>query len=314
MEERGLKRFNPFQIALSIFIVLVLVVPLIMPLPPLEGIKPIEELKYADSQFLPIDGMDIHLIETGSGEENFILLHGFGASTYSWRKIMPELSQMGTVIAYDRPGFGLTERVVDVTPYPVNPYSLEYQADLLIKIMDEKGIASATLVGNSAGGTVAIYTAERYSERVSRLILVDPAVFNESTRPGWVNFAFRLPQIDRLGPVFVRSIRERGLELLKMAWYDEQKITDQDLENYQLPLKVDNWDIGLWEFTKSNGQIDISQYLAELNLPVLVISGREDQLIPVEDSIKVAEEIPNAEILSLKHAVMFRRKSALNNL
>lgn len=296
MELRRRKKYNPFQIVIGIFLVLILVVPLIMPLPPLEGIKPIEEINYADSQFLTIDGMDIHLIETGSGEENFILLHGFGASTYSWRKIMPELSQLGKVIAYDRLGFGLTERVVDVTPYPVNPYSLEYQADLLVKIMDEKGIQSAILVGNSAGGTVAIYTAVRYPERVSRLILVDPAVFNETPRPGWVNFVFRLPQIDRLGPVFVRSIRERGLELLKMAWYDENKITDQDLENYQLPLMVENWDVGLWEYTKSNGSVDVSQYLAGLSQPVLVISGREDQLIPVESSVQAAEQIPNAEL------------------
>lgn len=297
MEKRKkIKDYNPFQIALIIFVVLVMVVPLIMPLPPLEGIKPIEELIYEDSQFLTIDNMDIHLIEAGSGEENFILLHGFGASTYSWRKIIPELSPWGRVIAYDRPGFGLTERVVNVSTYPVSPYSLEYQADLLIKIMDEKGMQSATLVGNSAGGTVAIYAAALYPERITSLILVDPAVFNETARPAWVNFAFRLPQIDRLGPVFVRSIQERGLELLKLAWYDENKISDQDLENYQRPLKVENWDVGLWEFTKSNGKINVSQYLAQLNLPVLVISGREDQLISVEDSIKVAEQIPDAEL------------------
>ncbi len=296
MEERGLKRYNPFQIVIGIFLVLILAGPLIMPLPPLEGIRPIEEITYADSQFLSIDGMDIHLIEAGSGEENFILLHGFGASTYSWRKVMPEMSKWGRVIAYDRPGFGLTERVVDVTPYPVNPYALEYQADLLIAIMDQKGMKSATLVGNSAGGTVAIFTALRYPDRISRLILVDPAVYNAQTRPAWVNFAFRLPQIDRVGPLFVRSIRERGLDLLKMAWYDENKITAQDLENYQLPLMVENWDVGLWKFTKANGSVDVAQSLSEIEQPVLVISGKEDQLIPVADSIQAAEEIPNAEL------------------
>jgi pimeloyl-ACP methyl ester carboxylesterase len=297
MEKRKkIKDYNPFQIALIIFVVLVLVVPLIMPLPPLEGIKPVEELMYMDSQFLTLDNIDVHYIEAGEGEETFILLHGFGASTYSWRKIIPELSDYGKVIAYDRPAFGLTERITNVSAYTENPYSLEYQAKLLINLMDHKGIQSAVLVGNSAGGTVAIYTATQYPDRVSKLILVDPAVFAEGGMPGWVKFAFGLPQINRLGPVFVRSIQERGLELLKLAWYDEQKITDEDLENYQRPLKMENWDIGLWEYTKVNGNSNMEPYLSGLNLPVLVISGKEDRLIPVEDSIQASEQIPNASI------------------
>ena len=49
----------------------------------------------------------------------FILLHGFGASTFSWREVMAPLAEAGQVIAYDRPGFGLTER--PLTWEGVNP-------------------------------------------------------------------------------------------------------------------------------------------------------------------------------------------------
>ncbi len=52
----------------------------------------------------------MHYKKYGDGEKVFILLHGFGASLFSWREIVEPLSQYGTVIAYDRPAFGLTER------------------------------------------------------------------------------------------------------------------------------------------------------------------------------------------------------------
>ncbi len=296
-----MKRKNLFLITLVLFFVIMLIVPLIMPIPPLDGIQPAEELYYADSQIVGVDGIDVHYIESGEGEQAFILLHGFGSSTYSWRKVFSAFSTKGKVIAYDRPGFGLTERITNPDSFEINPYTLEYQAELLIKLMDLKNIKHAILVGNSAGASVAIYTAAFYPERVKALILVDPAVSASGGIPGWGKFIFSFPQFDRLGPFFVRSIEENGLELLKMAWADEEKITDEDLLNYQRPLKMENWDIGLWEYTKVNGDVDVAQFLSQLTMPVIVISGMEDQLIPVEESIAASEKINNAQFFGIDH-------------
>ena len=68
-----------------------------------------------DSKFIEVNDITIHYKEAGQGKKTFILLHGFGASVYSWREVMDDFSQLGYVIAYDRPAFGLTERALPET-------------------------------------------------------------------------------------------------------------------------------------------------------------------------------------------------------
>lgn len=80
----------------------------------------------------------------GSGEPVYVLLHGFAASLYSWLNVMPELARQGTVIAFDRPAFGLTERPLKWDGQ--NPYSSEFAADLTIGLVDRLGVRKAILV------------------------------------------------------------------------------------------------------------------------------------------------------------------------
>lgn len=148
----------------------VLVVPLLIPVPPLQGTVPPAVLADADSQFVDIDGLQVHYKLEGQGEPALVLLHGFGASTFSWREVMPSLSRLGTTVAFDRPAFGLTERLLEGEWQGQNPYSLEAQADQTVALMDHLGLSQAVLVGNSAGGTVAVVTALRHPERVQALV------------------------------------------------------------------------------------------------------------------------------------------------
>ena len=164
----------------------VLIVPLLIPLPPLEGIKPLDELKDPDSRFIRIQGVDLHYKDMGQGETTIILLHGFGASTYSWREVMAPLSKLGRVIAYDRPAFGLTPRPLRGEWGPLNPYAAASQPELLIGLMDALGIKKAILVGNSAGGTVAVNMALTYPQRVQALVLVDAAIYGSGDYPGTI--------------------------------------------------------------------------------------------------------------------------------
>ena len=103
----------------------------------------------------------------GKGEPVFVLLHGFAASLYSWQAVMEPFSQLGTVIAFDRPGFGLSEH--PLTWQGQNPYSPEAQVELVIGLLDHFGVEQAILVGNSAGGTVSMQVALAHPERVSAL-------------------------------------------------------------------------------------------------------------------------------------------------
>ncbi len=291
------------RLNLIFFIVVVLAVviifPLVAPVPPLHGLQPIDSIQYPDSQFEKIAGVSVHFREIQNGKPLIILLHGFGASTYSWEKVFAALSQFGTVMAFDRPGFGLTERPIVDKNDGLNPYSPAFQIEIINFFLQKYHAEKVILVGNSAGGTVAIQYALAYPQNVAGLILVDPAVSGGGGVPKWVRPILKFQVVNRWGPYFVRSIEDRGLELLKLAWFDQNKITNQDLDNYTRPLKVENWDVGLWEYTKANGGISIEEQLNELKIPVFVISGAEDRIIPVEISQKTAQEINSAKFISL---------------
>ena len=292
-----MKKINSLGLFFILILMFLLIGPLIVPLPPLEGIKPIEDLVYPDSQFMDINGMDVHYQEIQNEGTLFVLLHGFGSSTYSWQKVMEPLSAYGSVLSYDRPGFGLTERLIPKKDVDYNPYRLDYQPEILIEIINSRRADKVILVGNSAGGTVAIQTALNFPEKIQGLILISPAVYGGGGAPKLIKPLLNIPQINRLGPFFVRTIRERGLEILKLAWSDPAKITDTDIENYQKPLSVDRWDEGLWEFTKVNGENNLDGRLTELNIPVLIISGSEDKIIPADQSIQLASDIPGSKLV-----------------
>lgn len=197
-------------IALGVLLVILLVGPFLVPVPPLEGTVPPEQLADPDSRFAEVNGVNIHYKMAGEGEPVFILLHGFAASTFSWREVMGPLSEMGTVVAFDRPGFGLTERPMPGEWEGRSPYAPESQADLTVGLMDALGIERAVLVGNSAGGTVALLTALTYPERVGALVLVDAAIYVGGKTPGWLRPLFNTSQMRHLGPLLARQIRDWG--------------------------------------------------------------------------------------------------------
>ena len=285
---------------ISFLLLLLLVGPFLVPVPPLQGTLPPQALADADSQFIQINGLELHVKTLGQGEPVFVLLHGFGASLYSWQPVMEPFSQHGTLIAFDRPAFGLTERPLSWEGQ--NPYSPEAQVALVVGLLDHFAVEQAILVGNSAGGTVAMQVALAYPERVSALILVDPAVYSGGGAPSWIRPLLRTPQMRHLGPLVARQIQTRGPQLVELAWHDPSQITPETIALYQKPLQVDNWDKALWEFTLASRASGLADRLAEFTLPVLVITGDDDRIVPTADSIRLAGELPAASLVVIPQA------------
>lgn len=287
-------------ITLLVLLLIVLVGPFLVPVRPLTDTLPPEQLADANSQFIEINGLTVHVKTMGHGEPVILLLHGFGASLFSWHAVMEPLSQHGTVIAYDRPAFGLTERPMTWTGE--NPYSSQASVDLLLGILDHFNVQEAILVGNSAGGTVSMQFTLQHPERVQALILVDPAVYEGGGGPSWLRPFYKTPQMNHLGPLIVRSIQSSGLDLIKMAWYDPSKITPETMAGYTKLLKADNWDRALWYFTAASQPSNLPERLSEFTLPVLVITGDTDKIVPTEYSVRLAGELPNATLVVIPQA------------
>ena len=282
-------------IGLTVLIVFALIGPFFIPVPPLENTVPAESLADEDSQFIELNGLNVHYKTYGTGEPVFILLHGFGASLFSWHEVTTPLAEYGTVIAYDRPAFGLTERPLEWKGE--SPYSQDSQVELVIGLMDALGIEKATLVGNSAGGTVSMLTALKYPERIESLILVDPAVYAGGGAPAWIRPLLGTPQMRHVGPLIARQIQAQGVEFIKTAWHDPSKISQATFDGYQKPLQVEDWDKALWELTLSSRESGLTERVNEFNLPILVITGDDDRIVPTEQSLRLAAEIPNADLV-----------------
>ena len=291
-------RFFGFVIILVLLVVLI--GPLIMPIPPLPEPIALADLADPDSSFVEVNSIQVHYKIAGSGQPVLILLHGFGASTYTWHKVMDSLADKGTVIAFDRPAFGLTERLMPGEWSGENPYSDAFQVQLTVGLMDALNAEDAVLVGHSAGGSIALQTALAYPERVSGLVLVDASVAAGNGMPGLARWLANTPQLKRLGPYLSRSLTgKEGDAFLETSWYDFTKFTEEDKAAYRKPLQMANWDVALWEYTKANRGANLTQHLAGIKMPVLVISGEDDRIIPLAESQRIAAGLPVAKLITL---------------
>lgn len=287
-------------LTLLIAIIILLVVgPLVVPVPELEDTVPPADLVDPDSLFIEVNGIDIHYKDAGQGKKNFILLHGFGASLFTWHRVFDQFKTYGRVIAFDRPAFGLTER--PLVWEGDNPYSPDFQVRLVIGLMDRLNIEQAILVGNSAGGKIALETAIAHPDRIQALILVDAAVYAGGGAPQWIVPLLNTPQLERIGPLIARQIQKRGDQFIRSAWHDPSLITTKILEGYKKPLRAENWDKALWELTLASTESDLENQLDRVRMPALVISGDDDRIVPTQQSIRLAEEIKGASLSVLEN-------------
>ncbi|MBN1937466.1 MAG: alpha/beta hydrolase [Anaerolineae bacterium] len=284
-------------IGLGTPLIALLIGPFLVPVTPLKDTVPPAQLADTDSRFVQVEEFQVHYKTAGQGQPAIILLHGFGSSLFSWREVMAPLGELSTVLAFDRPAFGLTERPLRAEWGDQNPYSVEFQVDLTVALIDMLGAEQAVLIGNSAGGAISMLTALEHPERVKALILVDPAVYAGGGSPALVRPLLRTPQMRHLGPLIARRIRTWGIAFARSAWHDPTKITDEIWKGYQKPLQVENWDRALWELTAASKPPRLADRLGELTLPILVITGDDDRIVPTEQSIRLAGELPNAELV-----------------
>lgn len=297
-----MKRFLRFLlITLGVLLLLFLVVPFLIPVRPLEGLQPPRALAGDDTAFLTLpfdgtDGIDVHYRAAGTGDPVFVLLHGFASSLYTWDEVFDYFAGRGRAFAYDRAPFGLSERLVDGDWSGPNPYTPDAALRQLNDLLDAQGIDRAILVGNSAGGTVALRMALAHPERVAGLILTSPAVYAGGGAPGFVQPLLRTPQLQRMGPLVSRSFLGSGTSLEQQAYHDPTTITEAQRAKSRLGLQVEKWDEALWAFTTASQSSDLAQRLDEVTMPVLVVTGDDDRIVPTEQSIRLAGELPNGTL------------------
>jgi pimeloyl-ACP methyl ester carboxylesterase len=286
-----------FAIVALILIAGLVIGPLVLPHPAIPNAVPAEQLADPDGQFIAVNGLRVYTRSMGQGAPALVLLHGLGSSTVSWDDVAGALASRHRVISLDRPGFGLTSRPMRGEWSGASPYGADAQADLIVGLLDTLNVRQAILVGHSAGGTIAAVTALKHPDRVRALVLVDAAIYQGGGAPAWTRPLLATPQMRWYGPLLVRYIfGQRGDRLIASAWYDPAGITPERLAAYRRPLQVANWDRAFWEVTLANRPLNLPARLDELKLPALVITGDRDTWVDTELSLRLAGELPQAEL------------------
>ncbi len=293
------KKRRSLRIAAGIIgavIAVVVIGPLVIPIPPLTGTVPPEDLAREGSTFLPLDdgAVTLHLTDRGDGPA-VVLLHGFTYNAATWRFLEDDLENSYRVLSVDRPGSGLT-RVHDETANRLNPYSNAGQAALIIEMLDKLGIDQAVLVGNSAGGGIALMTALEYPDRVTGLVLVDAAIYTEGGAPPFIKPLFDTAQMDRIGPLLMRSFPLWRENFAELNFTSPDAIPPDFWKTYFITTQADGWDHAFWGLMQASEPQGLPARLDEITQPVLVVSGELDAVIPLEESLQLARDLPDAGI------------------
>lgn len=270
-------------IALAVLLTLLACGPFLVPVRPYQGASPYD-LAGGDGKFVYVRGIWLHYKEYGQGKQLFLLLHGFGSSTFTWDRVAPALAQLGTVVSYDRPGFGFSQRPLRGSWPGYDPYDVTEQAELALDLIHALGFESAILVGNSAGGGIALEMALTFPQAVQAMVLISPAVSSGTASPPFTRWLIHTPQVQHLGPLLVRALVPRMQSLITTAWHDPALMPPDVIPAYRKPLTATNWDAGLWYITSAPGVLDLWPRVDSIQQPTLVIHGDDDRIIPQSES------------------------------
>ncbi len=245
-------------------------------------------------------GFDLPLhVETAGrpadpGTDVFVLLHGFGASSFTWRYWAGELARRGHVVLVDMKGFGAAPKPDD------GRYSPRDLADLIHRLIVQRGLTRVTLVGHSLGGGVSLLTAIRLLEegegRLHRMILVAGAAYRQKLPP-FVALARR----PRLSGFLLKLLGPRRVIrfVLRTIVFDKTAVTRGQIEGYADPLReAAGRHALLWAGSQivPNDLDALNARFPELDVPTLLLWGRHDRVVPLWVGERLAADLPQAEL------------------
>ncbi len=235
----------------------------------------------------------LYVEEQGKGAP-VLLIHGFGASTYTWRHVAPELAKTHRVIAVDLKGFGQSDKPFD------SRYSVFDQAELLAQLIVDKDLRNLTLVGHSFGGGIALLLAleanERLEGRITKLVLLDSIAYPQN-----IPVFFRLldvPLVSRLGVSMIPpSVQTRVA--LRIAYFDDSKIDQDEVDAYAAPLRTAAGKHAIIYSARQifpDGLAEISERYKTIELPTLILWCDHDRIVPLEVGLKLRRTLPNSTL------------------
>ena len=230
------------------------------------------------------------------GGETVVLLPGWGCSAYAYRKNIGALAARGMrAVVVELKGQGESDK-----PVGAGKYTLDALTSHTLDVLDALGIARTNLVGMSLGGLVGVRVALAAPQRVRRLALLDPVGFGR----------VRLVALARLFPAGLGALVSRWAArrwifalALRSAYGSLGRPSARDVDEYFAPARDPAFVRSLWSLLH---EVDWRRLtldeLRRLTMPLLVVFGSEDRLIPPRDVAWLAGEAPRARTMLIPGA------------
>jgi pimeloyl-ACP methyl ester carboxylesterase len=269
----------------------------------------------AHQRWVRVAGNDVNVIDLGEGDRTIVFIHGLSGAWVNWPENLPAFAASNRVIAMDLPGFG-------ASPMPEEKISIAGYARGVEALLDELGVDSAAVVGNSMGGFIGAELAIRFPARVERLVLVSAAgltieyqrnervlgVLRALEKPLSVYGAWFATRSDALA----RRARVRRLLMGFVAARPDllpAPLIAEQIRGSGKPGFVDALD-ALTDYP-------IRDRLPEIACPTLIVWGADDKLVPVRDADEFERLIPDSRKVVFEdtgHVAMLERPEAFNEL
>lgn len=217
------------------------------------------------------DSLELAYTDHGQGEYTLLFIHGLGSYMPVWQKNIASLESQFRCIAVDLPGYGKSSK----NDYP---YSLHFFSETLIQFIDQLQLKKVIPVGHSMGGQIAVTMALKYPDRFSRLILLAPAgfeTFNE-TEKNWL--------LGVSTPQFYLSLPEeqivRNFHLNFVTFPADAQFMIDDRLFMKKTREYERYCRMIPQCVAAMLKEPVFERLPEMKMPVLVVYGENDALIP----------------------------------
>jgi pimeloyl-ACP methyl ester carboxylesterase len=254
------------------------------------------------------NGIRTNYLEAGSGGDTVVLIHGSGpgVTAYAnWRGVLPALGEHFHVYAPDMVGFGYSDRPEGIR------YGLDVWADQTLGFMDAMGIQKANLVGNSFGGGIALRIATQHPDRVGKLVLMGSMGVDFPITEGLDNvwgYDGTLEGMKKVMGFFAYDTSLTSGDLAQARYEGATQPGFQESFSSMFPAPRQRWVEAMTVPEKE---------IRALPHPTLVMHGREDQVIPLQNSYQLEELIDNADLTVFSHCghwSMIERRDDFNRL